>query len=162
MACLIDVKHHNFFTTDAKRGTLKTIGIDSCDLLASRPATVTGALRNCSLHNLESLINQNPFGMCGPLAGRPQWYWFDGGKVRKSNRVAVPDAATLPPSSLTSPKWWRGPGSNPQALGATRYGRIIYRLDVDLMVFQQYIACSFAELGIADHHWHDVSSQLAL
>ena len=69
MACLIDVKHHNSFTTDAKRGTLKTIGIDSCDLLASRPATVTGALRNCSLHNLESLINQNPFGMCGPLAG---------------------------------------------------------------------------------------------
>ena len=43
-----------------------------------------------------------------------------------------------------------------QPLGALGDGRIVDRLDIDAVLFQQQVAGLLAQLGIADEHRHDV------
>jgi hypothetical protein len=45
---------------------------------------------------------------------------------------------------------------DPQALGAARHRRVVDRLDVDGVVLQQAVGRHLAQLGVADHHRHDV------
>src|SRR6185437_2535337 len=84
--------------------------------------------------------------------------WLFGGQrfLAKRQTEALPDLQQGFGELIDQAVVVIGRRRDPQPLGALGDGRIIDRLDVDAVLFQQDVAGPLAAFGVADEQWHDM------